>query len=76
MPQVNCPTCQTPLEWSPANPWRPFCCERCKLIDLGEWASGERAIPGPALTESDLGDDELWSATSNPDTSASPRTRH
>jgi endogenous inhibitor of DNA gyrase (YacG/DUF329 family) len=43
---VNCPTCGKAVVYSGDNPFRPFCCERCKLIDLGEWASGERAIPG------------------------------
>jgi len=36
---VPCPTCQRPVEWSPASPYRPFCSERCKHIDLGAWAS-------------------------------------
>ncbi len=44
--QVNCPTCKKPVEWSPEQAWRPFCCERCKLIDLGEWASESHCIPG------------------------------
>jgi endogenous inhibitor of DNA gyrase (YacG/DUF329 family) len=44
---VKCPTCGKPLEWSDKNPWRPFCSERCKLIDLGEWASEGHRIPGP-----------------------------
>ncbi|MGB5641016.1 MAG: DNA gyrase inhibitor YacG, partial [Sedimenticolaceae bacterium] len=26
--------------------WRPFCSERCKLIDLGEWLAEEKRIPG------------------------------
>jgi len=30
----------------PASPWRPFCSERCRLLDLGEWLSERRAIPG------------------------------
>lgn len=47
---VNCPTCGKSAKWTPKNPFRPFCCERCKLIDLGAWASGERVIPG---TEAD-----------------------
>ena len=34
---VNCPTCGKPALWNKDNPWRPFCSERCKLIDLGEW---------------------------------------
>ena len=47
MPTVLiCPTCQRPIEWSEAFPYRPFCSERCRLIDLGGWLSGERAIPG------------------------------
>ncbi len=44
---VKCPTCGKPLEWSEKSPWRPFCSERCKLIDLGEWASENHRIPGP-----------------------------
>jgi len=34
---VNCPRCGTATPWSEANAYRPFCSERCKLIDLGEW---------------------------------------
>nr|WP_322109246.1 DNA gyrase inhibitor YacG [Steroidobacter denitrificans] len=34
------------MEWSEKSPWRPFCSQRCKLIDLGAWASGKHAIPG------------------------------
>jgi endogenous inhibitor of DNA gyrase (YacG/DUF329 family) len=44
-PIVKCPTCERPLEWSAASPFRPFCSERCRLIDLGAWLSEERAIP-------------------------------
>ena len=43
--EVACPRCGTRREWS-GNPWRPFCSERCKLIDLGGWLTGENAIPG------------------------------
>ena len=43
---VPCPTCQRPVEWSEASPFRPFCSERCKLIDLGAWVSEQRSIPG------------------------------
>jgi uncharacterized protein len=43
--RVKCPTCQRELEWEDA-PFRPFCSERCRLIDLGAWLSGQRAIPG------------------------------
>ena len=44
--QVTCPTCKQVIEWSMDNKWRPFCSERCKLIDLGAWASEQHAIPG------------------------------
>ncbi len=46
MPTVPCPTCQRPVEWSEASAFRPFCCERCKLIDLGAWITEKHAIPG------------------------------
>jgi len=34
-----CPRCGAAVEFSPANRWRPFCSERCKMIDLGLWAA-------------------------------------
>lgn len=43
---VACPTCGAPVEWGEQSPSRPFCSERCKLIDLGAWAAEEHAIPG------------------------------
>lgn len=43
---VSCPQCGTPVEWSPSSKWRPFCSERCKLIDLGEWAAERYRVPG------------------------------
>ncbi len=46
---VPCPTCRRPVEWSPESPWRPFCSERCKLVDLGAWVSESRAIPGEEI---------------------------
>lgn len=42
---VKCPTCQTQVIWSSESKFRPFCSERCKLIDLGEWASESYSIP-------------------------------
>lgn len=44
--KIACPTCGKKNTWSPQNPFRPFCSERCKLIDLGEWASESRRIAG------------------------------
>ena len=43
---VKCPTCERELEWSSASPFRPFCSDRCRLIDLGAWLTEDRAIPG------------------------------
>jgi len=34
---VACPNCGNPVPWVPESKWRPFCNERCRLIDLGEW---------------------------------------
>jgi uncharacterized protein len=45
---VDCPVCGRKAEFSPANRWRPFCSERCKLIDLGQWATDGYVIPGDA----------------------------
>jgi uncharacterized protein len=42
---VNCPHCKRQCEWQD-NPWRPFCSERCKLIDLGAWFQERHTIPG------------------------------
>lgn len=57
--QVRCPGCGGPSLFAPANPWRPFCSERCRTTDLGAWAT-ERyrvaAAPNPGDDESDQGD--------------------
>jgi len=44
--KINCPTCKDIVEWHEKNAFRPFCSERCKLIDFGEWASERHSIPG------------------------------
>lgn len=41
---VSCPHCKQPSLYSPENPFRPFCCERCRLIDLGKWANEEYKV--------------------------------
>jgi endogenous inhibitor of DNA gyrase (YacG/DUF329 family) len=48
--KVKCPTCKKWTEWQ-NNPDRPFCSERCKLIDLGAWASDEYRIEGEEVSE-------------------------
>lgn len=46
--QVRCPTCDGPSLYAPHNPWRPFCSERCKLIDIGAWADESFRMPTEA----------------------------
>jgi endogenous inhibitor of DNA gyrase (YacG/DUF329 family) len=46
MTKVKCPTCGKQVKWEADNPYKPFCCERCKLIDLGAWADENNRIPG------------------------------
>ncbi len=43
---VNCPQCSKAVSWQDDQVWKPFCSERCKLIDLGEWASEGHRIAG------------------------------
>jgi len=43
---VKCPTCKKEVLMTSAFPDRPFCSKRCKLIDLGGWASEGHKIPG------------------------------
>lgn len=35
---VKCPTCGKKVDWLPENRYKPFCSQRCKMIDLGTWA--------------------------------------
>lgn len=42
----TCPHCNRPVEEIQDKHWLPFCSERCKLIDLGDWMSGNQVIPG------------------------------
>ena len=53
---VACPNCSNLSEFALTNAFRPFCSERCKLIDLGVWASEGYAIP-VAIKPEDLADD-------------------
>ena len=49
---MKCPTCGKPVEWQD-NAHRPFCSERCKLIDFGRWADEEYRMPGEAVPSTD-----------------------
>jgi endogenous inhibitor of DNA gyrase (YacG/DUF329 family) len=54
---VRCPTCGKGVKWTPGNAFRPFCSERCRVIDLGAWASGEHRIPGEPEEDDLLSED-------------------
>ncbi len=45
---MKCPTCGKTIEWKD-NQFRPFCSERCQLVDLGRWVEGEYRVPGDPL---------------------------
>lgn len=55
MPMVKCPHCGIEVEYS-GNEFRPFCSERCKLLDFGAWADEEYALP---TQETELSDEDL-----------------
>lgn len=51
---VNCPTCNDTVIWREESRFRPFCSERCKLIDFGEWANERHTIAGmPVIPDED-----------------------
>jgi len=43
--RVACPVCAAEVLWVPESRFRPFCSERCRLIDLGAWANEEYRVP-------------------------------
>jgi len=42
---VRCPACGGNSVYAPSNPYRPFCSQRCKEMDLGAWASESFRVP-------------------------------
>lgn len=54
MTLVKCPKCGRETEYE-GNEFRPFCSERCKLLDFGSWADGKYSVPteGGELSEED-----------------------
>lgn len=42
---INCPQCNEMIEYNLSNTFRPFCSERCRMIDLGQWANETYKIP-------------------------------
>jgi endogenous inhibitor of DNA gyrase (YacG/DUF329 family) len=51
----RCPSCRDAVRWED-NPHRPFCSERCRLVDLGAWVTERYRVPGAAI-EPDAGVD-------------------
>ena len=54
---VVCPSCSGPSVYAASNPFRPFCCERCKMNDFGSWASERFRMPAQDKPDGDLGSD-------------------
>ena len=61
MPLVKCPQCGIETEFT-GNEFRPFCSERCKLLDFGAWADGEYGIAAEPAEMSDEELDEIQNA--------------
>lgn len=61
---VKCPTCKREVEWSSRSPYRPFCSDRCRLVDLGGWLTEQHKIP-----------DESTIPEQSPDESDAERSR-
>lgn len=63
---VKCPTCGTKAEYQ-GNEHRPFCSERCKLLDFGAWVNEEYALPveESAMTEEDIAEIERAQSSAN-----------
>lgn len=53
MPHFECPTCSKTTHVADVKdaPWRPFCSQRCKLIDLGRWLDGTYSVSEPLPSE-------------------------
>ena len=58
---LNCSRCGELTTWED-NPYRPFCSERCKLIDFGAWANEGYKLPTQDAPQ----------AAKNAETSATP----
>lgn len=51
---VRCPNCGKKVAWTASARWKPFCSERCRLIDLGEWMNERHRIAGDPAVDEDL----------------------
>lgn len=51
--EVSCPTCRKKFNYFDSE-FRPFCSERCRLVDLGQWLSESYSVPAEKLTPDEL----------------------
>lgn len=51
--EVKCPNCKKKFDYY-SSEFRPFCCEKCKLIDLGQWLTESYAVPVNKLSEEEF----------------------
>lgn len=56
---VKCPVCEKDVVWGGESVFRPFCSERCKLIDLGDWAAENHRIPDKLPIDQQLSEEYL-----------------
>ncbi len=64
--EVKCPTCEKLSVWDKNNSFRPFCSERCQLIDLGDWASESHRIPVGTHNEDNFSEYEAEKSDESP----------
>ena len=50
---VKCPSCGIAVPWTEQQTFKPFCSERCRLIDLGDWATEAHKIAGEDVMPDD-----------------------
>ena len=60
----TCPSCNAAVQQQSENPFRPFCSERCKMIDLYHWLNEDYVIPGKPV-ESDSEEESQDQGQSN-----------
>lgn len=54
---MRCPICKHEVDSTPANRYRPFCSERCRMVDLGTWAGEGYKVSGPLTDDHEHPDD-------------------
>jgi uncharacterized protein len=63
--KLKCPICKKPVASSAAE--FPFCSERCRLIDLGKWASGQYVVSEPLQDTDEIADIKRFPASDDED---------